>query len=123
MWKLQSRLSPDSSNNPFVFSKPTCRSCQWFIASRLGRVVPLKAGCSQDWLPHKRQGKAYATYMALDLLRFTTAGSVDDGKSTLIGRLLYDSQAVYEDQLASVRKRNGNRSTGPMDFSLRTDGL
>src|ERR1700686_610764 len=53
MWKLQSRLSPDSSNNPFVFSKPTSRSCQWFIASRLGRVVPLKAGGGQNWLPYK----------------------------------------------------------------------
>lgn len=56
-------------------------------------------------------------------LRFTTAGSVDDGKSTLIGRLLYDSQAVYEDQLASVRKSRINRSGGPIDFSLLTDGL
>ena len=58
-----------------------------------------------------------------DLLRFTTAGSVDDGKSTLIGRLLYDSQAVYEDQLAAVRSSTVNRSTGPLDFSLLTDGL
>ena len=57
------------------------------------------------------------------LLRFSTAGSVDDGKSTLIGRLLYDSQAVFEDQMASVRKSNINRSTGPVDFSLLTDGL
>src|SRR5689334_7545371 len=57
------------------------------------------------------------------LLRFTTAGSVDDGKSTLIGRLLYDSQAVYEDQLASVRKSKVNRANGPIDFSLLTDGL
>ncbi len=56
-------------------------------------------------------------------LRFTTAGSVDDGKSTLIGRLLYDSQAVYEDQLASVKKSRINRSSGPIDFSLLTDGL
>src|SRR4051812_18761323 len=56
-------------------------------------------------------------------LRFTTAGSVDDGKSTLIGRLLYDSQAVYEDQLTSVKKSRINRSTGPIDFSLFTDGL
>ena len=58
-----------------------------------------------------------------NLLRFTTAGSVDDGKSTLIGRLLYDSQAVYEDQLASVKKSRINRSSGPIDFSLLTDGL
>ena len=58
-----------------------------------------------------------------ELLRFTTAGSVDDGKSTLIGRLLHDSKAVYEDQLASIQKSRINRSTGPIDFSLLTDGL
>jgi sulfate adenylyltransferase subunit 1 len=58
-----------------------------------------------------------------ELLRFTTAGSVDDGKSTLIGRLLHDSKAVYEDQLASVKKSRINRSSGPIDFSLLTDGL
>jgi len=60
---------------------------------------------------------------AKDLLRFTTAGSVDDGKSTLIGRLLYDSQNVYEDQLKAVTKASVNRSAGPIDFSLLTDGL
>jgi sulfate adenylyltransferase subunit 1 len=58
-----------------------------------------------------------------EVLRFTTAGSVDDGKSTLIGRLLYDSESVYDDQLASVRNSRINRSTGPLDFSLLTDGL
>lgn len=58
-----------------------------------------------------------------DLLRFTTAGSVDDGKSTLIGRLLYDSKSVYEDQLASIAKSGINRSDGPLDLSLLTDGL
>src|SRR5579885_2946074 len=58
-----------------------------------------------------------------DLLRFSTAGSVDDGKSTLIGRLLYDSQNVYEDQIRSVAKASANRSAGPLDFSLLTDGL
>jgi sulfate adenylyltransferase subunit 1 len=58
-----------------------------------------------------------------DLLRFTTAGSVDDGKSTLIGRLLYDSRNVYEDQIRSVAKASVNRSAGPLDFSLLTDGL
>jgi sulfate adenylyltransferase large subunit len=61
--------------------------------------------------------------LEMEILRFTTAGSVDDGKSTLIGRLLHDSKAVYEDQLASVRKSRINRSTGPIDFSLLTDGL
>jgi len=61
--------------------------------------------------------------MGKELLRFTTAGSVDDGKSTLIGRLLYDAKGVYEDQLASVRRSRVNRSSGPIDFSLLTDGL
>ena len=61
--------------------------------------------------------------LSKDLLRFTTAGSVDDGKSTLIGRLLHDSKGIYEDQLASIKKSRINRSTGPIDFSLLTDGL
>ena len=62
-------------------------------------------------------------HLERDLLRFTTAGSVDDGKSTLIGRLLYDSKAIYDDQLQSIQQSKLNRSTGPMDFSLLTDGL
>ncbi len=53
----------------------------------------------------------------MDLLRFSTAGSVDDGKSTLIGRLLFDTKGAYEDQLASIRKN------GKIDLSLLTDGL
>jgi sulfate adenylyltransferase large subunit len=57
------------------------------------------------------------------LLRICTAGSVDDGKSTLIGRLLYDSRSVYEDQVHSVQKASANRVAGPIDFSLFTDGL
>ena len=57
------------------------------------------------------------------LLRICTAGSVDDGKSTLIGRLLYDSRAVYEDQVRSVEAASRNRTAGPIDFSLFTDGL
>jgi bifunctional enzyme CysN/CysC/sulfate adenylyltransferase subunit 1 len=64
-----------------------------------------------------------AHHLEKDLLRLTTAGSVDDGKSTLIGRLLHDSKAVYEDQLASVRSSRFNRSGGPIDFALLTDGL
>ena len=58
-----------------------------------------------------------------DLLRFTTAGSVDDGKSTLIGRLLYDSQNIYEDQIRSIADSTVNRSAGGIDLSLLTDGL
>jgi sulfate adenylyltransferase subunit 1 len=57
------------------------------------------------------------------LLRICTAGSVDDGKSTLIGRLLYDSQSVYEDQVHSVAQASRSRTAGPIDFSLFTDGL
>ena len=61
--------------------------------------------------------------LAKELLRFTTAGSVDAGKSTLIGRLLHDSKSVFEDQLAAVKKSRINRSSGSVDFSLLTDGL
>jgi sulfate adenylyltransferase large subunit len=57
------------------------------------------------------------------LLRICTAGSVDDGKSTLIGRLLHDSRSVYEDQVHSVIAASKNRGVGPIDFSLFTDGL
>jgi bifunctional enzyme CysN/CysC len=62
--------------------------------------------------------------MTLDLLRFTTAGSVDDGKSTLIGRLLYDSKQVFEDQLAHVAQASERRGgSGTLDLALLTDGL
>ncbi len=63
-------------------------------------------------------------HLAQELLRFTTAGSVDDGKSTLIGRLLHDTKSVYEDQLAAVKKSRVNRAAnGHVDLSLLTDGL
>jgi bifunctional enzyme CysN/CysC/sulfate adenylyltransferase subunit 1 len=63
-------------------------------------------------------------HLSQELLRFTTAGSVDDGKSTLIGRLLHDTKSVYEDQLAAVKKSRVNRAAnGHVDFSLLTDGL
>ena len=62
--------------------------------------------------------------MTLDLLRFTTAGSVDDGKSTLIGRLLYDSKQVFEDQLEHVAQASARRGgEGALDLALLTDGL
>ena len=73
--------------------------------------------------PRESSGEFLEQSLEMELLRFTTAGSVDDGKSTLIGRLLHDSKAVYEDQLASVKKSRINRSSGPIDFSLLTDGL
>jgi sulfate adenylyltransferase large subunit len=62
--------------------------------------------------------------MTLDLLRFTTAGSVDDGKSTLIGRLLFDSKQVFEDQIAHVVEASERRGgSGTFDLALLTDGL
>jgi sulfate adenylyltransferase large subunit len=62
--------------------------------------------------------------MTLDLLRFTTAGSVDDGKSTLIGRLLYDAKQVFEDQLEHVAQASERRGgEGALDLALLTDGL
>ncbi len=62
--------------------------------------------------------------MTLDLLRFTTAGSVDDGKSTLIGRLLFDSKQVFEDQLEHVAQASERRGgSGALDLALLTDGL
>jgi sulfate adenylyltransferase subunit 1 len=59
----------------------------------------------------------------IDTLRFTTAGSVDDGKSTLIGRLLYDSKSILEDQIAAIARTTEKRGQAGLDLSLLTDGL
>jgi sulfate adenylyltransferase subunit 1 len=59
----------------------------------------------------------------MDILRFITAGSVDDGKSTLIGRLLYDSKSIMIDQLEAIEKQTKNREEGEIDLALLTDGL
>jgi sulfate adenylyltransferase subunit 1 len=59
----------------------------------------------------------------MELLRFTTAGSVDDGKSTLIGRLLYDSKSILEDQLENIRQSSSRKGLEYVDLSLLTDGL
>jgi len=59
----------------------------------------------------------------MDILRFITAGSVDDGKSTLIGRLLYDSKSILIDQLEAIEKQTKNREDGEIDLALLTDGL
>ena len=64
-----------------------------------------------------------AGYLNMDLLRFTTAGSVDDGKSTLIGRLLYDSKAIFEDQLEAVEQNSKARGDENINLALLTDGL
>jgi len=59
----------------------------------------------------------------MDLLRFTTAGSVDDGKSTLIGRLLYDSKSIFEDQLEAMEESSRKRGDENVNLALLTDGL
>ncbi|NTW31697.1 MAG: GTP-binding protein [Bacteroidetes bacterium] len=62
-------------------------------------------------------------YLNMELLRFTTAGSVDDGKSTLIGRLLYDSKAIFEDQLEAIEEASNRRGEEHLNLALLTDGL
>ncbi|MEO9483337.1 MAG: sulfate adenylyltransferase subunit CysN [Ekhidna sp.] len=63
------------------------------------------------------------SYLDMELLRFTTAGSVDDGKSTLIGRLLFDSKSIFEDQLDQVKQTSERRGATDVDLALLTDGL
>lgn len=62
-------------------------------------------------------------YLDMDLLRFTTAGSVDDGKSTLIGRLFYDTKSIFEDQMDAVQKASKRRGDAHVNLALLTDGL
>jgi sulfate adenylyltransferase subunit 1 len=62
-------------------------------------------------------------YLDMELLRFTTAGSVDDGKSTLIGRLLFDSKSIFEDQMEQVRQSSERKGLVDTDLALLTDGL
>src|SRR6202044_980415 len=82
------------------------------------RVLPMMLA-EPNTLPALFEIEAFmAAEQAKDLLRISTAGSVDDGKSTLIGRLLHDARGAYEDQLRSVRRDNGL-----IDFALLTDGL
>jgi sulfate adenylyltransferase subunit 1 len=63
------------------------------------------------------------SYLNMELLRFTTAGSVDDGKSTLIGRLLYDSKSIFEDQVTQIKQASTKKGLDHVDLSLFTDGL
>lgn len=62
-------------------------------------------------------------YLDMDLLRFTTAGSVDDGKSTLIGRLLYDSKSIFEDQMEAIERASTGKGEEQVNLALLTDGL
>ena len=95
------------------------------------RRAPTTASRRPRWRTARRPGTSDArarprarSTMTLDLLRFTTAGSVDDGKSTLIGRLLYDTKQVFEDQLEHVAQASERRGgEGALDLALLTDGL
>lgn len=69
------------------------------------------------------QPKESNAYLDMQLLRFTTAGSVDDGKSTLIGRLLFDSKSIFQDQMDAVESSSNKRGLDHVDLSLLTDGL
>lgn len=67
--------------------------------------------------------KTQNSYLDMDMLRFTTAGSVDDGKSTLIGRLLYDSKSIFEDQMEAIEKTSKSSGEEEVNLALLTDGL
>ena len=67
--------------------------------------------------------RAHDPYRDMDLLRFSTAGSVDDGKSTLIGRLLYDTKSIFEDQLEAIEGASRRRGEEGINLALLTDGL
>jgi len=87
-------------------------------------MVETQGSGLRDQGPGLRFEEFLEAHLDQEMLRFTTAGSVDDGKSTLIGRLLHDTKSVYEDQLAAVKKSRVNRAAnGHVDFSLLTDGL
>jgi bifunctional enzyme CysN/CysC len=84
---------------------------------------PTNPGSQPD--PMANQGMQFSTesYLDMDLLRFLTCGSVDDGKSTLIGRLLYDSKSIFEDQLEAATQASLSRGDERMNLALLTDGL
>ena len=77
----------------------------------------------QLWKTEKNKGIFKMEEKTKQLLRFTTAGSVDDGKSTLIGRLLHDSKSIFQDQLEAIEKSSKNKGFDYVDLSLLTDGL
>src|SRR5689334_16264759 len=75
-------------------------------------------------LPQRARARGWSAEVSfVELLRFATAGSVDDGKSTLIGRLLYDTKSVFEDQLSAVERTSRTRGDEYLNLALLTDGL
>ena len=73
--------------------------------------------------PHPEGVFSSKSYLEMEILRFTTAGSVDDGKSTLIGRLLYDSKSLFQDQLEAVKRASLKKGSEHINLALLTDGL
>ncbi len=91
-------------------------------------TIPLQSGASRDQVAPAGVRlvaplRDADPYHGLSLLRFSTAGSVDDGKSTLIGRLLYDSKAIFEDQLEAIETASKRRGEEGINLALLTDGL
>src|SRR4051812_5945119 len=88
-------------------------------------ISKMNAIAMEEALDTKALVEYLATHEKKDLLRFLTCGSVDDGKSTLIGRLLYDTKLIFEDQLASIEKDSKKHGTvgDDIDLALLVDGL
>jgi bifunctional enzyme CysN/CysC len=91
------------------------------VKKRAAVAVPA-IGCAEP-ATETRTDTAAAAYLEMDLLRFTTAGSVDDGKSTLIGRLLFDTKSIFQDQLEAVESASRRRGEAYVNLALLTDGL
>ena len=81
------------------------------------------ATTTQEYLERPAANEKHNPYTGMDLLRFSTAGSVDDGKSTLIGRLLFDTKSIFQDQLEAVERTSHARGEGYVNLALLTDGL
>jgi len=80
-------------------------------------------GVTRTAAEHRSDHQGHHPHPEMDLLRFSTAGSVDDGKSTLIGRLLYDTKSIFQDQLEAVERSSRQRGDGYVNLALLTDGL
>jgi sulfate adenylyltransferase subunit 1 len=87
----------------------------------LKQINPIESVLPSSFLDE--ENKAHSGYLDMELLRFSTAGSVDDGKSTLIGRLLYDSKSIFEDQLEAVKDASRRLGGDEVNLALLTDGL
>ena len=92
------------------------------MSKSMRAALKLENGKAEAHEPRATARASYA-YREMDLLRFSTAGSVDDGKSTLIGRLLYDTKSIFEDQLEAIHVASKRRGEHAFDLALLTDGL